>query len=288
MFALHYHFIFCLRCIGNITTTLLVDSGSACSSLNRSLSSQVLKSSPRTFWIHEKASPQLRTFSNEPIHIEGKIQSPITSNGWTFDSATFTIVADGLKSLIGRDLFDQLGLAVTQSSSPKGKLVNNISSSSEFKEQIAKTFPNLVSCIERPKNQVAKSNFHKDFRPRHQKGRRIPINLQDKVNNELKKMLDGKHIIKFSSFPDKYFLSPIVATVRKDQTVKLALDSKILNKAIRKNKYQMPNIDTLIESISQQNSAPDKISWVNRNAGKIPKNNGIYFNWFKEHILFSR
>ena len=274
--------------IGNITTTLLVDSGSACSILDRSLSSQVVKSGPCTFWIHEKASPQLRTFSNEPIHIEGKIQSPITSNGWTFVSATFTVVADGLKSLIGRDLFDQLGLVVTQSSSPKGKLVNNISSSSEFKEQIAKTFPNLVSCIERPKNQVAKSNFHKDFRPRHQKGRRIPINLQDKVNNELKKMLDGKHIIKFSSFPDKYFLSPIVATVRKDQTVKLALDSKILNKAIRKNKYQMPNIDTLIESISQQNSAPDKISWVNRNAGKIPKNNGIYFNWFKEHILFSR
>ena len=190
------------------------------------------------------------------MHIEGKMQSPITSNGWTFDSAKFTVVADGLRSLIGRDLFDQLGLAVTKSSSPKGKLVNNISSSSEFKEQIAKTFPNLVSCIGRSKNQVAKSNVHKDFEPRHQKGRRIPINLQDKVNKELKKLLDGKHIIKFSSCPDNCFLSPIVVTVRKDQTIKLALDSKILNKAIHKNKYQMPNIDTLIESISQQISAP--------------------------------
>ena len=40
--------------IGNITTTLLVDSGSACSFLNRSLASQVVQSSPRTFWISEK------------------------------------------------------------------------------------------------------------------------------------------------------------------------------------------------------------------------------------------
>ena len=67
--------------IDNISTTLLVDSGSACSVLNRSLTSQVVNSSPRAFWIHEKTSPQLRTFLNEPIHIEGKIQSPIKSNG---------------------------------------------------------------------------------------------------------------------------------------------------------------------------------------------------------------
>ena len=98
--------------------------------------------------------------------------------------------------------------------------------------------------------------FHKDFQPRHQKGRRIPINLQEKVNSELKKLLDKKHIIKLPSCPDKYFISPIVVTVKKNQTIKLALDSKILNKATHKNKYQMPNIDTLIESISQQISAP--------------------------------
>ena len=53
----------------------------------------------------------------------------------------------------------------------------------------------------------------------------------------------------------KYFISPIVVTV-KDQTDKLAVDSKILDKASHKNKYQVPNIDTLSESIPQQISAP--------------------------------
>ena len=241
--------------IGNINITLLVDSGSACSILNHSLLSQVVQSSPRAFWINETVPPQLRTFSNEPIQIEGKIQAPITSNGWTCDSATFTVVADGLKFLIGRDLFDQLGLAVTQSTFLKGNRVNNIASP-EFKEIIVKTFSGLVSRIARSKSYVAKSKFHRDFQPRHQKGRRIPINLQDKVNTELRKLLAKNHIIKLSSCPDKYFISPIVVTVKKDQTIKLALDSKVLNKAIHKNKYQILNIDTLIESISQQISAP--------------------------------
>ena len=46
-------------------------------------------------------------------------------------------------------------------------------------------------------------------------------------------------------------MSPIVFTVKRDKAVKLALDSKILNKSIRKNKYQMPNIDNLIDTIQQ-------------------------------------
>ena len=82
---------------------------------------------------------------------------------------------------------------MTQSTSPKCNLVNNISFSSEYKEQIAETFTELISRIGRPNNHVAISKFHKEFQPRHQKGRRIPINLHDKVNNELKKLLDQKH-----------------------------------------------------------------------------------------------
>ena len=212
--------------IGNIITTLLVDSGSACSILNRSLASQVVQSSPRAFWINETVTPQLLTFSNEPIQVEGKIQAPITSKGWTCGVAIFTYVADGLKSLIGRDLLDKLGLAVTQTTSQKGNLVNNISSP-KFKERIAKTFPELISHIGRFKNHVAKSKFHKHFQPRHQKGRRIPINLQEKsILNFLNKLLDEKHIIKLSGCPDKYFISPIVVTVKKTKRSSLRWNQK--------------------------------------------------------------
>ena len=140
--------------IGNVNTTLLVDSGSACSILNHSLASQVVHRSPRALWVKKTTPPQLRTFSNEPIQVKGKIQAPITSKGWACDSATFTVVADGLKSLIGRDLFAQLGLAVTQSTFLKGNRVNNLASP-EFKEQIATFFPGLLSRIGRSKKSCS-------------------------------------------------------------------------------------------------------------------------------------
>ena len=67
----------------------------------------------------------------------------------------------------------------------------------------------------------------------------------------MEKLSEQGHIEKLQECSDKKFISPIVITVKKDQSVKLALDSKNLNKAIHKNKYQMPNIDSLIDSISQ-------------------------------------
>ena len=91
---------------------------------------------------------------------EGKIQSPVSSNGWNSRSATFTVVTDGLKSLTGWNLFDQLVLAVTQFPCT-GNQVNTFLQYSEIKEYIALTFPNLISRIGRSKDHVAKSNFHK-------------------------------------------------------------------------------------------------------------------------------
>ena len=127
---------------------------------------------------------------------------------------------------MGRVLFNQLGIAVTQCSFSPGNQVNAILPTFELKELIEKTFPNLISHVGKSKTHVLKLNFHKKFQSRHQKGRRIPMNLQDKVNIELKKMLDEKHIIKFTNCPDKNFISPIIVTVKKDQTIKLAMDSK--------------------------------------------------------------
>ena len=70
---------------------------------------------------------------------------------------------------------------------------------------------------------------HKDFTPMHQKGRRVPLNLQPFVDEELKKLLAEKHIIKLNSCSDKNFISTIIITVKRDKTVILALYSKSLN-----------------------------------------------------------
>ena len=146
--------------------------------------------------------------------------------------------------------FPALGLSIQQSNSLK--TVNQVEHEyGPIKKQIATEFPDLTSRIGKSKLHTVRPKVHKHYTPSHQKGRCVPINLLHKVSDELKKLSDQGHIEKLQEGSDKNFISPIVITVKKDKSVKLALDSEVLNKAIHKNKYQLPNIDSLIDSISQ-------------------------------------
>ena len=120
--------------------------------------------------------------------MEGKLQTPVSSIELNTRSDTFGVIADGLIFIVCRDLFDQIGFAVTQSSLQKVFQVNTLSPHSEFKENLALKFPDLISRVGRSKKYVAKLKLPKTFQPRHQKGRRIHNNLKDKVNKKLKKL----------------------------------------------------------------------------------------------------
>ena len=65
------------------------------------------------------------------------------------------------------------------------------------------------------------------------------------------------YIVKLNKCDEDCFISPIVITRKKDGSIKLTLDSKLLSDQIIKNKYQMPNIHELIDNIALQLSNKD-------------------------------
>ena len=88
------------------------------------------------------------------------MQAPVESNGWRIEDAEFVVVRDGLKPLIGRDLFENLAVSITQSlCSVESSMVNNITPQCPFKTHIANQFPQLFSRIGRSKFHIVKSKF---------------------------------------------------------------------------------------------------------------------------------
>ena len=104
---------------------------------------------------------------------------------------------------------------------------------------------NFLLGSEKLENSEVQAEFFKNFVPVQQKGRRVPVTLQEKVDKEIDKLLTQGHVEKLKECSDRYFVSPIVITVKKDGSVKLALESRELNKQVHKNKYEMPNIENL-------------------------------------------
>ena len=75
---------------GNTSANVLVDSGSICTIINESLANSVISRDSKSKWIREANPKQLKTFSNEPIHTVGILQTSIlresnrnsSSGGW--------------------------------------------------------------------------------------------------------------------------------------------------------------------------------------------------------------
>ena len=122
----------------------------------------------------------------------------------------------------------------------------------DWQKHFRQRFHHLFHRVGRIRNYKVQAEFFKNLTPIQQKGRRVPITLQKKVDKETDKLLEQCHIQKLEECSDKYFVSPIVITVKKDGSVKLApLESRELNKQVHKNKYQMPNIEELMDIVEQ-------------------------------------
>ena len=94
--------------------------------------------------------------------------------------------------------------------------------------------------------------FKQNAKITQQKGRRVPVQLQEAVQKEIERLLEEGHIEKVNEVTDKLFIQPVVITVKKDKSVKIALDSRAINNEIVKDKYQMPNLEHLVDLVAEQ------------------------------------
>ena len=142
---------------------------------------------------------------------------------------------------MGRDIMKKLGLRLTMAPQQKQgekQLLNISNTHQKISKWIFQKCLHLCMRLGRSRNHVAKSTFKNGFNPTQHKDRRVPLHLTEKVENELRKLIQDKQIKKLTSCTDECFISPVVITVKSDQSIKIALVSKILNDAIQK---QIPN-----------------------------------------------
>ena len=57
----------------------------------------------------------------------------------------------------------------------------------------------------------------------------MPIHLQKAVNKELNKQTNSGHLTRTNDIQENHFISQTIITIKKDNSVKLAMDARILN-----------------------------------------------------------
>ena len=233
----------------NINIEWIADTGSPKSFINEATANSILQKCNKATRLSYNQDPEkYRCFNNVSIPITGILQLDLTSGYWTSRYNKILIVKTQTVTLLGRDVLSKLGFSLSQK---QGKQINHISTELSFKKKIVEQFPHLCTRIGKSKNHIAKSDIKNNITPTQHKGRRVPVHLTDKVDKEIKHLLDTNQIIKLDKCSDDVFISPIVITVKHDKSIKFALDSQLLNDAINKNKYQMQSIDNLMDAVAK-------------------------------------
>ena len=128
-------------------------------------------------------------------------------------------------------------------------------------KQLSNEFPEFFNRNGRIKNYQVISTLKFDAKITQQKGRRIPIHLENAVDAEVKRLLKNVHIEKINDFKDDDFIQPTVITVKKDRSLQIALDARALNQVIDKDKYQMPNLDNLLDIEAEKLDSENGEAW---------------------------
>ena len=102
------------------------------------------------------------------------------------------------------------------------------------------------------KNAEVKIQIKPGCYPIQQKARPIPYHLHDDVKNELDRIIKSGYLQRLETIEEDCFVSPVVITLKKDQTVKIALDARKLNNSCIKKRPHMPNMDELLNQISSE------------------------------------
>ena len=104
--------------IGNTDCHLLLDSGCGCTITIRSRAKQIMFNCIQAQWSEKKAL-EFKTFSNDIVQRLLTLETTVSCNNWKIPKAKITVVADDFRLFLGRDLFDQLGITISQKPCPK-------------------------------------------------------------------------------------------------------------------------------------------------------------------------
>ena len=245
--------------VKNQIINMTIDTGSPVSFLNWTTAKQLLDGPSEIKFISvEKLnlSAQFVDHYKHPIFILGAKQANIRSaDSWEVKNASLLITERRARCFLGLDLQGKVGNHTSQKPAPskRSRLDVLLWEQSGLKQQFYQKISSLSDRQRKSKNHVVNTKFEYPLYPIKEKSRRIHIHIHSgqipSRSNEI--IIGSSYNETRQMYKRRLFFAPIVITVKKDDSIKLALDAKPINRMLYKNKNQKPNVDELLDVVSE-------------------------------------
>ena len=132
------------------------------------------------------------------------------------------------------------------------------------RQKIINEYEDLFKNNHKIKDLTIDIQLNKNTKPIQQNGRPVPKHFQKPAKHEMEKLIEKRHLEKADKSTENCFISPAIITIRKDKSVKIALDSRNLNEACVERKAAMPNMEELISKTSSEITKNNVEIWMSK------------------------
>ena len=214
---------------------MMVDSGASVDLIDENIFRELYKEKAP-----EKTKRRIFSYgSPTPLPLLGTVKAEISANA-NSTQTTLHIVKGASGNLLGFHTAKQLGVL---------KIVNQVKTDeTRFQPLTNKEFESLFGGIGKVKGKVIKLHIDPDVKPKQQPHCRIPFHVRKDVETELKR-LEELDIIEPVTGPTPW-VSPIVVVPKSSGQVRICVDMREANKAVKREKHLMPTIDDLVADLN--------------------------------------
>ena len=220
--------------INGVVQTIMIDSGATINVMDEKMYEFVKDSS-----VLEKSNAKLYPYgSTTPLPLLGKIKAEISTNKKSINDIFYVVK-------------NSSGCLLSFSTAKKLEIINIVNTVKSKKgHTLIDEFDCLFKGLGKLKNFQLKLNIDDTVQPVHQKHRRISFSTRDKVKMEIDQLYKEDICEDVGNDPTPW-VSPIVVVPKTNPNkVRICVDMRAANEAIKRVKHPMPTLDEIIHDLN--------------------------------------
>jgi hypothetical protein len=224
--------------VDNYPVSFLIDSGASINLIDKTTFDKLLENCDVKL---DTTSAKVYSYGSKvPLPLKGVFYSNI-SLGNKHDIARILVSSsENTGCIMSRDTAIKLGLLNIQ-------FLNTLTDPNT--NNVAAKFPKVFSGLGKLRNVQLKLSIDENINPVSQHLRRIPFHVRKQVSLKLQELLE-LDIIEPVSGPTPW-VSPVIAIPKPDKNdIRLVVDMRKANLAIKRNHYPIPTLDELLEEFN--------------------------------------
>ena len=231
--------------IENVKTKVMIDTGSSIDIITKETFLNIQKNNPNLKL--KRTTKQLHPFASKPIRILGYFDGTIESRKALTSNKIFVIEETAAINILGIDSSTQLKFVTFSKKEEKKNETNTVQENINLENIITK-YKDVFEGHGKLKDFQTKLFVDEQIQPIYQKMHRHPYHLRKQIDEEIKR-LEELDIIEKANGPQEW-VSNLVPTQKANGKIRLCLDARLINTAIKRETFPIPTLDSVIDDMS--------------------------------------